>query len=83
MEGKKRRGTDNGKYPTWKILCCALAGLLVLAYGLFITSFITKTDKAEANIQKLYEVKVDKTDMQEIKGDIKEIQKDIKILLKR
>ena len=71
---------DNDKYPTWKRICIVLGTVLLLVTGFFLGGFILDT---KANIQTLQITKAEKTDVQEIKGDIKEIQKDLKTLIAR
>jgi peptidoglycan hydrolase CwlO-like protein len=77
---EKRRKEDDSKYPTWKILCSIMASLLILITGFFITTFIMGTD---TSIKNLYAIKADKVEMQDIKTDLKDIQADIKLLLRR
>ena len=71
---------DNDKYPTWKRICAVLGTVLLILTGFFFGDFIRDT---KANLQTLSITKAEKTDVQEIKGDIKEIQKDLKTLIAR
>lgn len=71
---------ENEKYISWRFISVTIIGIIFVIVGAIISDTRANIGKAEKNIEKLQQEKVDKEQYQ---CDIKEIKEGLNFLIKR